>query len=67
MSPSERRDMRQKVWRTVETGSLSGRNSVAKMLGVPIDDDRCQQVQPGHAVVLSFRGSVSDFTLAPDA
>ena len=58
--------MRQKVWRTVEACALPCCNCAAKMFGVPINDDRGQQVQPGHAIVLSFRGSVSDFTLATD-
>ena len=39
---------------------------MAKMFGVPINDDRGQQVQPGHAIVLPFRSSVSDFALATD-
>ena len=59
--------MRQKFWRTVEAGALSGCNCVAKMFGVPKNDDRGQQVQPGQAIVLSFGGSVSDFALTPDA
>lgn len=67
MRPPERRDVRQKFWRTVEAGALSGFNCLAKMFGVPINDDRGQQVKPCHAIVLSFRGSVSDFALTPDA
>ena len=38
-----------------------------EMLGVPIDDDRGEQVEPGHAELLPFGGPVADFTLAADA
>ena len=37
------------------------------MLGVPIDDDRGEQVETCHAEVLTFGGSVTDFTLSTDA
>ena len=66
MGPSQWRDVRQKAWRTVETSTLSGGDGMAKVLAIPVDDDRGQQVQPGHAIVLSLRGSVSDFALATD-
>jgi len=36
------------------------------MFGVPINDDGGEQVKPGHAIVLPFRSSVSDFALAAD-
>ena len=41
-------------------------DGLAEMLGVPIDDNRGQQVQPGHAEVLPLAGSVADFALATD-
>ena len=37
------------------------------MLGVPVDNNRSEQVQAGHAEVLTFGGSVADFPLATDA
>ena len=39
----------------------------AEMGGIPVNDDGGEQVEPGHAVVLSFAGAVADFALAPDA
>ena len=41
-------------------------HSFAKMLGVPIDDDGSEQVQPGHTEMLPFGCSVADFALAAD-
>ena len=37
------------------------------MLGIPVDDDRREQIEAGHAEVLAFGSSIPDFTLAPDA
>ena len=39
----------------------------AEMGGIPVNDDGGEQVEPGHAVVLSLAGAVADFALAPDA
>jgi len=39
----------------------------AEMGGIPVNDDGGEQVEPGHAVVLSFAGAVAAFALAPDA
>ena len=39
----------------------------AEMGGIPVNDDGGEQVEPGHAVMLSFAGAVADFALAPDA
>ena len=38
----------------------------AEMGGIPVDDDGCEQVEPGYAVVLGLAGAVADFALAPD-
>ena len=38
----------------------------AEMGGIPVIDDSGEQVEPGHAVVLSFAYAVADFALAPD-
>lgn len=40
---------------------------MAEMLGVPIDNDRGEQVEACHPEVLAFGGSVADFALATDA
>ena len=37
------------------------------MLGVPVDYDGGEQVQPCHPEMLAFTCPVADFTLAPDA
>lgn len=37
------------------------------MLGVPVNDDSGEQVQPGHPEMLSFSCSVANFTLATNA
>ncbi len=58
--------MRQQVERTIQACTAAPGHSIAEMLGVPIDDDGGEQVQPGHAEVLSFGRSVTDFTLAAD-
>ncbi len=59
--------MCQKLWIGVKSGAFSCRNGLPEMLGVPVDDDGGEQVQPWHAVVLTFDGPISDFTLATDA
>ena len=40
---------------------------MTEVLGVPIDDDRGQQVETCHAVVLAFGGAIPDFALAANA
>ena len=42
-------------------------NSFAQFHGVPVDDDRRQQVQPCDTVMLTFPGSIADFTKAIEA
>ena len=59
--------MRQKLWRAVEPFAFSGFDRVAEVFRIPVDDDRSQQVETGHSVVLSFGGAVADFTLASNA
>jgi len=46
--------MRQELWRAVEPFAFSGFNRVAEVFRIPVDDDRSQQVETGHSVVLSF-------------
>ena len=40
---------------------------MAEVLRVPIDDDRGQQVETCHAVVLALGGSIADFALTANA
>lgn len=40
---------------------------MAKVDGIPVDDDRRQQIQPGDPVMLPLSGSITDFTLTADA
>jgi hypothetical protein len=42
-------------------------DSLPEVLGVPVDDDGGQQVQPCHTVVLTFDGPIADFALPLDA
>ena len=67
MGPSERRDVPQKFVRVIESGAFSCRHCLPEVFGVPVDDDGRQQVQPGHAEVLSFDGPITDFALAATA
>ena len=59
--------MRQKLWRAVKSGAFSCRNGLPEMLGVPVDDDGGEQVQPCHTKMLPFTCPVADFTLAANA
>lgn len=58
--------MGQKVWRAIQAVVAAAGDGMPEMLGVPVDDDRGKQVQPGHAEVLAFGGPVADFALAAD-
>jgi hypothetical protein len=58
--------MRQKVWRASQAFASVASDGLAEMFGVPVDDDRGEEVQPGHAEVLAFGGAITDFTLAAD-
>ena len=59
--------MRQEAGRDVDAFAAAIGDGEAEMLGVPVDDDRGEEVQPGHAEVLAFGGAIADFTLAADA
>ncbi|SFA60966.1 hypothetical protein SAMN04487972_13220 [Paracoccus halophilus] len=67
MGPTKWRGVRQKVWRAVQAFASTASDGLPEMLGVPVDDDRGEEVQPGHAEVLTFGGTIADFTLAADA
>ena len=56
--------MREEARGTVQACSPTTSDGFAEMLGVPINDDRGEQVQPGHPEVLPFAGAVADFALA---
>ena len=66
MSPSEWRDVRQEVWRAIQTGPLPSCDGDPELLGIPIYDDGSQQVQTSDTEVLAFGGAVADFALSPD-
>ena len=51
--------MRHKLRRAVKSSAFSCSNRLPEVLGVPVDDDGGQQVQPGHAVVLTFGAGVA--------
>ena len=67
MRPSEGRDVRQEIWRTIQPRVLPGDDSVAEVLRVPEDDDRREEVEARHSVVLTFGSAVADFALPSDA
>ncbi len=67
MCPSERRGVRQKIGRAVQSFAFSVVDRLAEMLGVPVDDDGGEQIEACHSEVLAFGGAVADFTLATDA
>lgn len=46
---------------------MARRDSLAKVLGVPVDDDSCEQVQPGDPEMLPFGCSIANFTLTTNA
>lgn len=51
----------------IQTATASTGGSLTEALGIPANDDGGQKVQPGHAKVLTFGGSGTEFALAPDA
>ena len=59
--------MRQNRSRTVQTCAFSLCDGLTKLICVPIYYDGGKKVQTGHAVVLSFRGSISYLPLPSDA
>ena len=61
MGPSERRDVGEKIDRAVEPGFASGSDGVTEMECVPVDHDGGEEIQAGHAVMLSLGGAVADF------
>ena len=56
MGPTEWRGVRQKVWRASQAFASAASDGLAEMFGVPVDDDRGEEVQPGHPGVDSGRG-----------
>jgi hypothetical protein len=58
--------MRQKVWCAIQSIAAAAIDCLPEVLGVPVDDDGGEQVETGHAVVLSLSGAIADFALASD-
>ncbi len=58
--------MREKVFWRVERCVFPLRNRDAKLPGIPVDDDGGQQIEACDPKVLTFCGSISDFSLPPD-
>ena len=54
VGPSERRDMREQCRVTIQPGPLPRGHGLTEVLGVPVDDDGGEQVETGHAVVLTL-------------
>ncbi len=58
--------MRQQFLAAFQSGTVSRSDCLPEVLCVPIDDDRREQVEACHAIVLSLSGAVADFALPPD-
>ena len=59
--------MGQKLWGHVNALIPTLPDSMAEMEGVPVDDDRREQVQSGDPVMLPLGGSIPDFALPANA
>ena len=55
------------IGRTVQAIMATLQHGFPKVLGVPVNDDGGEQVQPGHAEVLALGCSITDFPLAANA
>ncbi len=67
VGPPERRDMGEKMVGGIEPFAAPGLNGMAKVQGVPVDDDGGEQVEAGDPVMLTLRRAVADFALTADA
>jgi hypothetical protein len=59
--------VRQKFRRHIQSFVSPLGDRVADVDGVPVDDDRGEQVEADDPVMLPLGGAVTDFTLATDA
>ena len=59
--------MRQEGCGAVNSIATTPFNGGSELLCVPVDNDGCEQVQPGDAEVLTFDGSITDFALTPNS
>lgn len=59
--------MRQKVWCAIQSIAAAAIDCLPEVLGVPVNDDRGEQIQPSHSEVLSLGCSIANFTLAANA
>ena len=67
MCPSEGGDVGQKLWAAVETVALSRVDRVAEVFCIPVDDDRGEEVEARHPIVLPLGSTIPDFALAANA
>ncbi|MGF6862463.1 hypothetical protein ABIE69_003051 [Rhodobacteraceae bacterium MBR-64] len=59
--------MREQIGRTVQTDPLPRGHGLTEVFGVPVDNDGGEQVETGHAIVLTLGRAIPDFALASDA
>ena len=59
--------MGEKMVGGIEPFAAPGLNGMAKVQGVPVDDDGGEQVEAGDPVMLTLRRAVADFALTADA
>jgi hypothetical protein len=67
VGPSKRGDVREEIGGAIQPDPLPRGHGLTEVLGVPVDDDGGEQVQPGHSEVLALGCSITDFTLAANA
>ena len=58
--------MRQQILRRAESGLPAPRDGVSEVVGVPVDDDRRKEIEPGDPEVLTLGRPVADLALPPD-
>jgi len=66
MCPSEGRDVGEEIRWCIQPGLFPLRRREAELLGIPIDYDGGEQVEPCDAKMLAFCGSIPDFSLTAD-
>ena len=58
--------MREQVFWVINSGASPLGDDLNELLCVPIDDDRGEEIETGHTVILGAAGTITDFTLATD-
>ena len=59
--------MREQVFLVIDSGTPAFGYDLTELLCIPVDDDRCEEIEPCEPVILSAAGTITDFALATDA